>query len=62
MNTVHYLCTGSCHADISEKQYNAGLMVCGNNACEKKEQPFEKVTICDVCKKTIQEKETHQHM
>jgi hypothetical protein len=35
-----YICTGSCHAEITEEQYNNGLTACGADVCTMKGQPF----------------------
>lgn len=61
MKKTHYICQGRCHADISEEQYNEGLVVCGNNTCDRKGEAFEKIITCDICNASIQDGEIHTH-
>ena len=42
-NEIKYICTGSCHAQISEGQYKEGLIVCGAKDCNMRGKPFKKV-------------------
>jgi hypothetical protein len=39
---VHYVCDGTCKADISEARYNAGLTKCGAKGCTMHGKPFRK--------------------
>ncbi|HUQ85873.1 MAG TPA: hypothetical protein VM077_06145 [Candidatus Limnocylindrales bacterium] len=48
-----YACSGSCHAEISQEQYDGGLTACGADVCTMKGQPFvEKITETTVVDKT----------
>ena len=40
---VHYVCDGTCKADISEARYKAGLTKCGAEGCTMHGKPFRKV-------------------
>lgn len=62
MNNPVYVCEGSCKAKISEEEYKKGLMVCGNDSCERKGTPFTKMYECSDCKKLLPEPHTHSHV
>ena len=59
MNQHGYVCLGRCHATITEEQRKNGLTVCGNNACERKSQPFVKGAKCEKCGLTFREGQEH---
>lgn len=39
-NKKSYVCLGTCQAEVSEEEYNAGLTQCGADVCTMKGQPF----------------------
>jgi hypothetical protein len=43
MAEAHYVCDGSCKADISREQHKAGLTRCGAAGCSRFGKPFRKV-------------------
>lgn len=59
MNKKGYVCLGNCHANIFEEQYDNGLTVCGNDACEQKGKPFVKGKKCNQCGLTFGEGQEH---
>lgn len=61
MNQNSYVCLGSCQAQISEEEYQKGLTVCGNNACENKGKPFSKGNRYMQCGKNFAQDQKHQH-
>lgn len=44
---VKYICEGTCGAQISQEEYNAGLQACGTEGCTHKGQPFKRVEVED---------------
>jgi len=54
-----YVCLGSCHAHISEEEYNKGLIKCGNDACELHGKPFVRGEKCPKCGTTYPLGDTH---
>lgn len=40
---VAYICEGSCNAQITQEQYNNGLVKCGAKNCNLYNKPFKKV-------------------
>lgn len=56
-----YVCLGSCQAQISEEEYKNGLIACGNDVCENKDQLFVKGGRCATCGRNFTEMEKHQH-
>lgn len=44
MREVVYICTGTCQAQISERQHKEGLVVCGAKDCTMKGKPFKKIS------------------
>lgn len=60
MDTV-YICTGTCKAEISEEEYNKGLIKCGAQGCTHFGHAFEKKMKCLVCGAYFNEGETHTH-
>ena len=61
MDKVVYVCTGTCKAEISEEQYNKGLIKCGTKDCSLFGHNFEKRLKCHVCGATYKEGEQHFH-
>lgn len=61
MNMPVYVCKGSCHAKISEEQYNNGLTRCGASDCEQNGQPFTKMYECVECHELLEEDVPHTH-
>lgn len=56
----HYICTGSCKAVISIKQYNNGLKHCGApQGCTMKGHSFTKCTHCLQCDHHVTEGAIH---
>lgn len=47
MNTVTYVCVGSCMAEISKEQYDKGLTKCGAKDCTKYKEPFVELSGCE---------------
>lgn len=43
MTEISYICTGTCQAQISERQHLEGLVVCGAKDCTMKGKPFKKI-------------------
>ncbi len=39
--TKVYVCTGTCHAEISEERYKNGLIKCGTEGCTMYGKHFE---------------------
>lgn len=61
MNKPVYVCTGTCKAEISEEQYNGGLVRCGTEGCTLKDHDFEKRVKCTECGTVFKEEEVHTH-
>ncbi len=61
MDAIVYVCTGSCKAEISEKEYNAGLIRCGAKDCTLFGHPFERRLKCHICGSTYRQEEKHSH-
>lgn len=40
---IAYVCEGSCHAQITQEQYDKGLTKCGDKECTLYGKPFKKV-------------------
>jgi hypothetical protein len=40
---VAYVCEGSCHAEITQEQYDGGLHNCGEKTCTHFGKPFKKL-------------------
>ena len=49
MPDMRYICTGSCHGSVSEKEYKAGKKTCAAKDCERKGKPLVKEVVCDSC-------------
>lgn len=49
MKHVVYVCIGSCAAEITEAQYQGGLIACGATDCTLKGHAFEKRLKCNEC-------------
>lgn len=47
MAKTHYVCEGTCHADISEERFKGGLTVCGAKGCTREGKSFTKLTDAD---------------
>ncbi len=61
MDKVVYICTGTCKAEISEKEYNEGLVKCGTQGCTHFGHSFEKRMKCHICGEYYKEGENHTH-
>lgn len=61
MNEQKYTCLGSCQAIISSKQFEKGLIACGNDICSHKGKPFVKGDKCIVCRQTSSQNNPHAH-
>lgn len=61
MNTVVYICTGTCKAEISEEEYAKGLTKCGADGCTHFGHAFEKRLKCGVCGQLFEVTEEHKH-
>ncbi|MBU1197013.1 hypothetical protein KJ765_00720 [Candidatus Micrarchaeota archaeon] len=57
--TTKYVCTGSCHGEATEEEYNQGAKTCGTEGCEKHGEPLEKRMVCDECQGEVREGEAH---
>lgn len=62
MNSVVYVCTGTCKAEISEEQYKEGLVKCGADGCTLRGHEFEKRMKCTECGVIFKEGENHSHI
>lgn len=61
MNKIVYVCTGTCKAEISDEQYEAGLIRCGTPECTLYNHTFEKRIKCGVCSQLYKQEEDHSH-
>lgn len=61
MDKVVYICTGTCKAEISEEEYNKGLVKCGTQGCTHFGHAFEKRMKCRVCGTYYKEGDVHTH-
>lgn len=56
---TRYICTGSCHGAVTEKEFKSGKNKCGAVTCEKHGQPLVKRLFCPKCKVYFKEGEKH---
>lgn len=42
---IAYICEGSCHAQITQKQYDEGLTKCGAKECNLYGKLFKKLSV-----------------
>jgi DNA-directed RNA polymerase subunit RPC12/RpoP len=61
MNSVVYVCVGTCKAEISEEEYKGGLIKCGTEGCTQEGHEFEKRMKCGECGAIFKEGEAHSH-
>lgn len=57
---VHYICTGTCSAVISQQQYDEGLKECAApQGCTMKGHSFVKCLHCQKCNEHVSEGTIH---
>lgn len=61
MDQKVYICTGTCAAEISEEQYQSGIIKCGAPGCNMQGHTFEERLKCQSCGKLYKMEESHKH-
>ncbi|MBI3980672.1 hypothetical protein HY345_01620 [Candidatus Microgenomates bacterium] len=61
MDQKVYVCTGTCQAEVTEEQYQSGIVKCGTGGCTMEGHTFEERRKCSVCGQTYKPEETHSH-
>ncbi len=62
MDKAVHICTGTCRAEISEEEYNKGLVKCGAQGCTHFGHAFEKRIKCNECQVYYKPGEKHLHL
>lgn len=58
--TVH-VCAGTCHAIVSQEDYEKGITRCGTEGCTCQGMEFEEAVKCGHCGKIYKKDEKHEH-
>ncbi|HCS78170.1 TPA: hypothetical protein DIV55_00315 [Patescibacteria group bacterium] len=61
MVTKVHVCDGTCGAEISDEQFQAGLTKCGADGCTMQGQPFSEKFKCSECGNVYANDVTHEH-
>ena len=59
MAETRYVCSGSCGAELSRQEYEAGQITCGDPTCDSYGEPLEKIMYCPSCDEYYTREEEH---